>query len=246
MPRFFCPTLLFLDLVFDLPASAVRHVQVLRLQPGDTIILFNDARFNSAQACAEYTARIDRIGRNQVQVTVVGLRSYRSEPMRDVHLAVGIPGNERMSWLVEKATELGVASIQPLVTQRTIVKLDPDRANKKISHWQSIAISACEQCGRNRLPIIHPVLFFSDWLKLPRSATQYLLSLSPESIAMRTLLSNFSDHPLVLLSGPEGGLSQEEEAAASDSGFTMVTLGPYVLRAETAPLAALSAFTLFI
>ena len=156
-----------------------------------------------------------------------------------------MPANERMDWLVEKATELGAASIQPLMSERSVLRLKSERADKKLMHWRGIAIAACEQCGRNRLPVIHEVRTLADWLKAGSSqrpddpgGTRLLMSLQagarPLSVAVGLEAS------LTFLSGPEGGLSPAEEAAAIACGFAPVTLGPRVLRAETAPLACLS------
>ena len=158
MPRFFCPLPLVTGGSVSLPAGAARHVQVLRLQPGDTITLFN------GETGGEFEATVARMGRSDVEV-VVGLHKLVDrEAARTVHLAVGMPANERMDWLVEKATELGVASIQPLVTERTVLRLSAERAEKKQAHWQSIAIAASEQCGRNRVPLVHAVKTFAPAL----------------------------------------------------------------------------------
>jgi 16S rRNA (uracil1498-N3)-methyltransferase len=149
-----------------------------------------------------------------------------------------------MDWLVEKATELGVASIQPLVTQRSVLKLDAGRAGKKLAHWRGIAVAACEQCGRNRVPFIHEVTPLLDWVRSAPVATRLLLSLDPQSQRLLAAAESGLAGPVLLLSGPEGGLSNEEEAAARACGFMPVTLGPRTLRADTAPLAALAALTL--
>jgi len=148
MPRFHCAVPLHAGTTLALPAGAARHVQVLRLQPGDTITLFDGNG-------GEYAATVERMGRSEVSVTVGAHTARESEAARAVHLAVGMPANERMDWLVEKATELGVASIQPLVTAHGVLRLAGERAEKKRAHWEAIAIAACEQCGRNRVPAIH-------------------------------------------------------------------------------------------
>lgn len=238
MPRFYCPTPLVTDALLELPAGAARHVQVLRLQPGDAITLFNGA------TTQEFDATVTRMGRSDVQVQVGAPRTTAREPARRVHLAVGMPANDRMDWLVEKATELGVASIQPLMTERSVLRLSGERAEKKVAHWQSVAVAACEQCGGNRVPVVHPVQTLSQWLKaLPDEATQQrlLLSLRDGSVALHT-------RPLTLeavfLSGPEGGLGGAEEDLALAQGFAPVSLGPRVLRAETAALAALTTLAL--
>ena len=244
MPRFYCPCALVTGQSLDLPAGAARHVQVLRLQPGDRITLFNGGIEGALPLGGEFFATITRMGRSEVQVQIGSHNPLEREAPRAVHLALGMPANERMDWLVEKATELGVASIQPLATQRSVLKLKGERADKKLAHWQGIAIAACEQCGRNRVPLIHDVLPLTDWVKSAHVATRLLLSLAPDSRPLSQVMAAHHAGPFVFLSGPEGGLSDEEEDSARACGFIPVTLGPRTLRAETAPLAALAALTL--
>ena len=165
MPRFYCPTPLATGDVLDLPAGAARHAQVLRLQPGDAITLFNGMA-DAPHAGGEFEATVLRMGRSDVAVRIGVHSAIEREAARAVHLAVGMPANERMDWLVEKATELGVASIQPLVTGRSVLRLSHERAIKKTAHWQSIAVAACEQCGRNRVPLVHAVMGFAQWAKV--------------------------------------------------------------------------------
>ncbi|WP_341917287.1 16S rRNA (uracil(1498)-N(3))-methyltransferase [Polaromonas sp. YR568] len=225
-----------------LPERAARHVQVLRLQPGDVITLFNSQG-------GEFRATIERMGRSDVQVRVDSHSPVERETRRAVHLAVGMPANERMDWLVEKASELGAASIAPLMAERSVLRLKGERADKKVAHWQGVAIAACEQCGRNRLPPVHAVDTLSDWLAaLPPASPgepRLLLSLRAGTQPLAQALAAYdSTTPVTLLSGPEGGLSLAEEDAALARGFLPVTLGPRVLRAETAPLACLALLTL--
>jgi 16S rRNA (uracil1498-N3)-methyltransferase len=236
MPRIHCPAPLATGQSLALPAGAARHVQVLRMQPGEQLTLFNGEG-------GEWEARIERMGRADVQVLVQEHRAVEREAALAVHLAVGIPANERMDWLVEKATELGVASIQPLMTSRTVLRLSGERARKKRDHWQAVAIAACEQGGRNRIPAVHEVMDLRDWLAAPAAAgLRIALSLAPGA---RTLVqASAGGEPVLALSGPEGGLTAQEQEAAAAHGFIPVTLGPRVLRAETAPLALLAALTL--
>jgi 16S rRNA (uracil1498-N3)-methyltransferase len=252
MPRFYCPTPLLPGELLDLPAGAARHVQVLRLQPGDVITLFNGGPGISSSG-GEFDATVTEMGRSHVQVQVERHQAVEREPLRAVHLVVGMPANDRMDWLVEKATELGVASLQPLMTERSVLKLVGERADKKVAHWQSVAISACEQCGGNRVPVIHDVMGFSAWAKARKNAQgsatgqSLLLSLRPSSRSLREAVrdednaAGNSTGAITFLSGPEGGLSPAEEAAALACGFAPVTLGPRVLRSETAALVALAA-----
>ena len=236
MPRFHCPVPLAIGAELELPAAAARHVQVLRLQPGGVITLFNGDG-------GEHSATILRMGRSDVAVRVDSHDTRECEPARRVHLAVGMPANDRMDWLVEKATELGVASVQPLHTAHSVLRLSGERATKKQAHWQAVATAACEQCGGNRVPSVLPVAELATWLKSaasPAPALRCVLSLADGSQPLATVLSGQPAHtPVWFLSGPEGGLSPSEDTAAREAGFVPVTLGPRVLRAETAALAAL-------
>ena len=249
MPRFYCPAPLASGAPLELPAGAARHVQVLRLQPGDSITLFNGsgdptaAWHGAAPSGGEFDATITHMGRSDVQVLVGAHHAVEREAHHAVHLAVGMPVNERMDWLVEKATELGVASIQPLMTERSVLRLSGERAEKKVAHWQSVAIAACEQCGGNRVPLVKPVKTLQAWLQAlaPKGDdARWLLSLCDGSSPLRQHLAHGTAPHTTFLSGPEGGLSAGEEVAAVASGFTPVTLGPRVLRAETAALTALA------
>ena len=245
MPRFYCPTPLASGDLLELPASAARHVQVLRLQPGDAITLFNGGPEVPASSGGEYAATVTQMGRSHVQVQVGVHTAVEREAALQVHLAVGMPANERMDWLVEKAAELGVASIQPLMTERSVLRLSGERADKKQAHWQSVAVAACEQCGGNRVPRVHAVLPLAQWLKAqtplnPAQPQRLLLSLRPESLGLREA-AHATATGITFLSGPEGGLSTAEEDAALALDFAPVTLGPRVLRSETAALAALAA-----
>jgi 16S rRNA (uracil1498-N3)-methyltransferase len=244
MPRFYCRAPLHVGQTIELPAGAARHVQVLRLQPGERVTLFNGSG-------GEFDALVQHMGRTDVRVQITQHHAVEREGQREVHLVVGMPANERMDWLVEKATELGAASIQPVVAERSVLKLKGERAAKKQAHWQGIAIAACEQCGRNRVPAVFEVVGLCEWVAdiqagpppgetdaVPAPAAMLLLSLDAE--AQFVTAAAPGSGPVMLLSGPEGGLSPGEEAAALAAGFSRATLGPRVLRAETAPLAALT------
>jgi 16S rRNA (uracil1498-N3)-methyltransferase len=236
MPRFYCPAPLATGLSLDLPAGAARHVQVLRMQPGDGITLFNGEG-------GEFAATVTRMGRSDVQVSVGAHVALEREAGRAVHLLAGITANDRMDWLIEKATELGVASITPLVAERSVLKLKGERADKKLAHWQSVAVAAAEQCGRNRVPTVHAAVTLLEWLKQATPGERWVLSLSEGTRPLADLADMAGTVPVTVLSGPEGGLSPAEEAAALTAGFVPVTLGPRVLRAETAPLAVLAVLT---
>ena len=230
MPRFYCPAPLQTGLALSLPPGAARHVQVLRMQPGDVITLFNGEG-------GEFEATVIRMGRSDVDVEVGAHNPVEREARRAVHLLAGITANERMDWLVEKATELGVASITPLMAERSVLKLKGERADKKLAHWQGVAVAAAEQCGRNRVPLIHAAVSLNDWIKKASPGQRWVLSLSQGT---QPLAQMTGDAAVTVLSGPEGGLSPAEEACALAAGFAPVSLGPRVLRAETAPLAVLA------
>ncbi|MBK6469524.1 MAG: 16S rRNA (uracil(1498)-N(3))-methyltransferase [Betaproteobacteria bacterium] len=233
------------DAEMSLPPGAARHAQVRRVQPGDTLLLFDGAG-------ADWPATVLAVGRSEVRVQVGRPQPVATELPRAVTLAVGMPANERMDTLVEKATELGVAAIQPLMTQRSVLRLAGERATRKQAHWQAIAVAACEQCGRARVPVVSPVRELADWLAHApgelhgttegpgrHAPLRVMLSLQPDAVALPALPGTGTGC-VFALSGPEGGLTPEEEAAARAAGFRPVALGPRVLRADTAPLALLA------
>ncbi len=234
-----------------LPAAAARHVQTRRLQPGDPLLLFDGGG-------GEWAARVERIGRREVVVQVGVQRPMLAPPRPQVTLALGMPANERMDWLVEKATELGATAIQPLHCARSVLRLDEDRAARRGAHWRAIAAAAGEQCGRAWLPRIEPVRTLDAWLATltDGDARRWLLCApqpaqrSGEAAAPARERGAGDARPvaalaldaraLLVLSGPEGGLSPDEEQRAHAHGFAPVSLGPAVLRADTAPLALLA------
>ncbi len=233
-PRFYVDTPLADAGELSLPPAAARHVQVLRLQPGSPITLFDGSG-------AEWQAEVSAMGRSEVQVHLQARQLVQRELAQDLTLAVVMPANDRMDGLVEKATELGVAALQPLVSERSVLRLAGERADKKVAHWQGVAIAACEQSGRSRVPRIAPVRTLAAWLAElgpadPQQERRWLLSpgaaqpLAAQAAAPRTLV----------LSGPEGGLSAAEEEAARARDFVALQLGPRILRADTAPLAVLA------
>ena len=229
MPRFFHPDPLVAQTCVSLAPAAARHAQVVRLQPGDAVHLFNGAG-------GEWTAHIEHMGRKEVTVNVLAHQAIEREAANPVVLAVGMPANERMDWLVEKATELGVARLVPLMTERSVLRLHADRALKRQAHWQALALAACEQCGRNRPPAIDLPQNLAQFLAQDHGPTvKRLLSLAPSATPIPAARSH-----VTVLSGPEGGLSSTEEALALAAGFVPWQLGPRTLRAETAALAALT------
>ena len=242
-PRLFCPAGLTSGQVLQLPAAAARHVQVLRLQPGAPVTLFGHA----GSAGGEFAATVTSMERQRVDVRVGAHAAVEREAAGRLQLAIGIPANERMDWLVEKATELGAASIQPLMTERSVVRLDGPRASRRLAHWQAIVAAACEQCGRNRLPVVHSPMALDPWLRRPDAAqagraASLLLSLQPGACTLQQWRSGpgAAADPVTFLCGPEGGLSAGEETRAIAAGFLPVSLGARTLRCETAALAALT------
>jgi 16S rRNA (uracil1498-N3)-methyltransferase len=232
LPRFFVDTPLAAPGEITLPPGAARHVQVLRLQPGDALALFDGSG-------PEWRAEVTAMGRSEVRVNLIAAEQPQRELARAVTLAVVMPANDRMDFLVEKATELGAAALQPLVSERSVLRLSGERADKKRAHWQGVAVAAAEQSGRTVPMRIEPVLPLSAWLSaLPAAADdEWRGLLSPRAAQP---LQAFAARRALFLSGPEGGLSDAEEDAARARGFLGVTLGPRILRADTAPLAVLS------
>jgi 16S rRNA (uracil1498-N3)-methyltransferase len=228
-PRLFVEAPLAAGAELALPPAAARHAQVLRLQPGAALVLFDGAG-------SDWPAEVLAMGRASVSVRVGAPQAVANELPWPVTLALGMPANERMDALVEKATELGAARIQPLLTERSVLRLDGERAERRRAHWQAVAVAASEQCGRARVPQIGPVLPLAPWLAGPGGGRRLLLSPRPDVPPLR----RFAPAAWCVLSGPEGGLSAAEEAAAEAAGFEPLSLGPRVLRADTAPLALLA------
>lgn len=247
IPRIYVtPPLVAAPTLVALPPAAARHVQVLRLQPGAGLTLFDGLG-------GEWRAEVLAMGRKGVDVRLIEHREVEREAVVPVTIAVAMPSNDRMDDLVEKATELGAVSIVPLLTERSVLRLVGERAERRRAHWQQVAVAACEQCGRNRVPVVHAVQTLPVWLSnLPGIPSQREAALC---VDLRLLLGWRDAQPwpaasgvpmrsLTLLSGPEGGLTEDEEAGARQHGFGAAWLGLRVLRADTAPLAALAALAL--
>ena len=237
MARFFCSVALQIGLSLDLPAETTRHIQVLRLQPGQQLTLFDGLG-------GEYSACILAMTRHGVLARIDSHEAIERESPFKCQLLIGMPANERMDWLVEKATELGVSRITPLMTAHGVLRLSPERAHKRQLHWLGIAQSACAQSGRNSIPQIDVPQTWSEWknaLPTDHGAQKWVLSLDANATPLPRL--NPQDNTAVMvLSGPEGGLSREEESQSLELGFRPVSLGTRILRAETAPLAVLAAW----
>ena len=214
-------------------AGQAHHViHVLRLQTGAPLTLF-DGRG------VEYPALIKRIDKSGLTLTVSGCIETSRESSLDIVLAQGISSGERMDYTIQKSVELGVTAIQPLITQRSVVRLTSERADKRVAHWQSVTAAACEQCGRNLLPPVLPVQPLMKWLGAPPKGVRFLLS--PHAADTRLRERERPQGRVTLLVGAEGGWNAEETQAALAAGFTPLALGPRVLRSETAAVAALAA-----
>jgi 16S rRNA (uracil1498-N3)-methyltransferase len=217
-----------------LPAAKAHHVaHVLRLAPGDPVTLFD----GSGNA---YAGEIAQCVRGEVSVRVRGCRSEDRESPLQVMLAQAVSSGERMDYTIQKAVELGVAAVQPLLAERCVVRLSGERAAKRVAHWQSVVAAACEQCGRNRVPGVQPLLPFRDWLEQPAAAGGLRLLLAPDAAMGLHQLSRPSGM-VTVLAGPEGGLTAAETGDAGRAGFVPLRLGPRVLRTETAAVALLAA-----
>jgi 16S rRNA (uracil1498-N3)-methyltransferase len=238
-PRLYCPTSLGSDELIDLPAAAAHHAaRVLRLREGDLVTLFNGEG-------GESEARLARIGSRSVSAMVGKHHAVERESPLQVTLLQGLAGAERMDYVIQKAVELGVAEIAPVTMTRSVTRLDAARASKRAEHWRSVIVASCEQCGRNRLPLLHPLRDFDAALGSPddpgaTAGAVLSLVLSPGEGKSLTAFERPSG-AIRLLIGPEGGLAPEELAAAHRAGFRTVRLGPRVLRTETAGVAALAA-----
>ena len=231
-PRFYLNEPLAPGARFSLPPGPARHAaRALRLGVDDTITLFNGRG-------GEYAARIERIHKDEVAVAITGFVDVERESTLRVMLAQGISSGERMDYTLQKAVELGVTAIQPISARRSVVKLTGERADRRTAHWQGVVASACEQCGRNQVPVVAPPLSLAHWLGQRPGGR--LLFLSPLAEARLADLPQPEGQDW-LVAGPEGGFEADEIAALHAAGAIPVRLGPRVLRTETAALAALAA-----
>lgn len=241
IPRFYFPDSLALGARVALPQDAAHHaVRVLRLGENDLVRLFN------GDGC-EYRARIVRFDKQGAVVLIESSTPLSCESVLNVLLVQGISSGERMDYTLQKSVELGVGAIQPIQAERSVVKLSGERMQKRMHHWQSVVASACEQSGRNVVPEVRPVSGLTEWLGgqasgVGRQASDKVLRihLAPEAeLRLRDLEKPTGQ--VVLAAGPEGGFSDNEQAALQQQGFVAVRLGPRILRTETAALAALAA-----
>jgi 16S rRNA (uracil1498-N3)-methyltransferase len=213
----------------ELPEAQAHYIsRVLRMAEGDALQLF-DGSGN------EFRARLIDVGKKRVVVQIDESFAGQVESPLQIHLGQGLSRGERMDWAIQKATELGVSEITPIFSDRCEVRLKDERADKRLMHWRQVAISACEQCGRSRVPVIHPPLLLADWLKQTQAELKLVLHPVAEPWA-----SHARPASLAFLIGPEGGLSEAEVQQAQAAGYHSARLGPRVLRTETAPVVALA------
>ena len=232
IPRIYHPEPLDVNQEFFLDEDAANHVgRVLRMQPGQAIQLFEGSN-------QVFDASITQVDKKSVRVSLSeGVLSDNESPL-NLHLGQVISRGEKMEFTIQKSIELGVNTITPLFSERCGVKLDGERLEKKLQQWQKIAIAACEQCGRNRIPEIRPVMQLEAWCKEQDASLK--LNLHPRASHSINTLPLPVSH-IRLLIGPEGGLSADEIAMTSGYGFTDILLGPRVLRTETTALTAITA-----
>ena len=232
-PRFWVPGPLKTGSRIDLPERAARHVGVRRLREGAAVILFDGNG-------GEFAAVLGKITRQGVTADIGDRHDVERESPLQLTLAQGISSGDRMDLTLQKATELGVTAIVPLACERSVVRLSPERAARRLEHWRQILISACEQSGRNRVPLLAPVMDMEDWLASLGPTEDQRLLLDPLAETGMPQVRRQPASGVLLLVGPEGGFAGHERAAALRSGFQGVRLGPRILRTETAPLAAIA------
>jgi 16S rRNA (uracil1498-N3)-methyltransferase len=233
LPRFHVPEGLAPGAIVDLPAEAAHHaIRVLRLDEGDRVILF-DGRGG------EWFARLLR-SKASVRASLQEFTATDRAAPVPITLVQGLAAADKMDWIVQKATELGVAAVQPVAAKRSVIKLSGERMERRCRHWQQVAVAACEQCGLNRVPAVAPLLDLPHYLGLAATQNDRRLFLAPGAeCGLRGMASPAG--PTTLLVGPEGGFEEGEVRAILAAGFTPVSLGPRVLRTETAGIAAISA-----
>ena len=235
IPRLYTPQAIELNQEFLLEEQSAHHVAtVLRIKKGREVVLFNGDALHGKQG--EFTGIISQIDRKKVSVICHKFIEKNTLSPISIHLGACLIKNDRMDWLIQKATELGVNGITPLFSENTDIKLPEDRLAKKLAHWQQVMINACEQCGRTDLVNIHSPQQLKDYICT--SQAELKLFLHPNTNKDTTTIAK--PRSIELLVGPEGGFSQEEVEWATANTFQTLSLGPRILRAETAPLAAIS------
>ena len=233
MPRFYCPQPLTVGETINLPDAVAHHARVVRLQSGAELCLFNGDG-------GEYVALLASVEKKSASARIVAFVARDVELPYEITLAQGLPEASKMDWIIEKAVELGVAAIAPLAAQRCVVRLSGERAEKKLAHWQGVVVAASEQSGRNRMTRLAPIDDFPRWIGQQGMHKRILLT--PRGTQS---LPEWARHQppqaLALMVGPEGGFTVQEEDAAIAQGAIALTMGPRILRTETAGMAAVAA-----
>ena len=231
-PRFFQDEPLTVGQTLELSAKNFRHaIQVLRLKPDDKLTLFNGEG-------GQYQARLTSVGRRSASVKILGFEPVERESSLTTQLVLALIKPDKMDFALQKAVELGVSGIQPVQTQRTVINIKSSRMEKKLQHWRSVVINACEQCGRNRIPEVFPPVPLQDYLATQTASLR--LALSPVAAVPIDNLSDPEQSSVDVLIGPEGGFTNEELAAIQKQDITLISLGSRILRAETAAIAMLA------
>ena len=222
-----------------LEGAVAQHLgRVLRARAGERIVLFNgDGR--------EFAAQVLTVSKREVSVDIGAAATPDTESLVRTTLGLCLSKGDRFDWAIQKATELGVGAIAPLYSERVDFKIPPDRVEKRIAHWQQIAISACEQCGRVKVPSITPPLSLVSWVENVSAEQKWVLHCADDTGASASAVTHGAPRNAALLIGPEGGLTDQEFNAANAEGFHLLQLGPRVLRTETAPVAALAVLSVF-
>lgn len=235
-PRIWVAGPLAAGLQLTLPAAAANHVaRALRLAAGDPLTLFDGAG-------GEYPARLSLVAKDRVEVELFAHAPVERESVLRLRLVQCLQGGDKMDFTIQKAVELGVEEIVPVISRRSVVRLDGERARKRVEHWRQVVVAASEQCGRNRLARVTEIEHIDRWLGQPPRDPARRLLLSPHAaVTVESLFAETSPSGVELLIGPEGGLAPEEDERARAAGFSALRLGPRVLRTETAGLAAIAA-----
>ncbi|HIH8182110.1 TPA: 16S rRNA (uracil(1498)-N(3))-methyltransferase [Neisseria meningitidis] len=232
MPRFHLPENLSVGQTVALPDNIVRHLNVLRVRPNENITLFD----GKGKA---HAARLTVLEKRRAEAEILHEDTTDNESPLNITLIQSIYSGDRMDFTLQKSVELGVTAIQPVISERCIVRLDGERAAKRLARWQEIVISACEQSGRNTVPPVLPIIGYREALdKMPSESTKLIMSINR---ARKLGDIRQPSGAIVFMVGPEGGWTEQEEQQAFEAGFQAVTLGKRILRTETAPLAALAA-----
>lgn len=232
MPRFHLPENLSVGQTVNLPDNIVRHLNVLRIRPNENITLFD----GKGKA---HAAQLTVLEKRRAEAEILHEDTTDNESPLNITLIQSISSGDRMDFTLQKSVELGVTAIQPVISERCIVRLDGERAAKRLARWQEIVISACEQSGRNTVPPVLPIIGYREALdKMPSESTKLIMSINR---ARKLADIRHPSGAIVFMVGPEGGWTEQEEQQAFEAGFQAVTLGKRILRTETAPLAALAA-----